>query len=251
MGSLRRARARPRSRPLITRDVPARDRSWRVVERRATAGALHGARPDPLGARLVCVCTPLAPAVVIGSAQPASDFDGERLAAAGIELVRRRSGGGAVLVVPGSQVWLDVFVPSGDVLAHSDIGKSFHWLGDAYAAAIAGVLGIPAGQTGVAVNRGPRRATAWSRTLCYAGLGAGEVTVAGRKVVGLSQRRERAGAWIHSMALLSAQTDVLPGLLAGPEERRAAARAALSSAGLCDAEHLIGPLTGEILARLP
>jgi lipoate-protein ligase A len=222
-----------------------------VIERRAAAGLLHGDPPDPLGARLACVCIPLAPAVVIGSAQPASDFDNQRLAAADIELVRRRSGGGAVLVVPGSQVWLDVFVPGGDPLAHSDVGKSFHWLGDAYAAALAGLLGVPAGPPGVAVNRGPRQATAWSRTLCYAGLGAGEVTVAGRKVVGMSQRRERAGAWIHSMALLSDQAGVLPGLLAGPEDHRAAAREALSCAGLSDAEHLAGPLTEEILARLP
>ena len=75
---------------------------------------------------------------MIGSAQPASDFDAERLAAAGIELVRRRSGGGAVLVAPGSQVWLDVFVPNGDVLGASpDVGRSFHWLGDVFAAAIA------------------------------------------------------------------------------------------------------------------
>jgi len=221
-----------------------------VLERRAASGALHGDPPDPLGERLACVCIPLARAVVIGSAQPASDFDAERLAAAGVELVRRRSGGGAVLVVPGSQVWLDVFVPNGDVLAHSDVGKSFHWLGDAYAAAIARVLGTPAGQAGVVVNRGPRQATGWSRTLCYAGLGAGEVTVAGRKVVGMSQRRERAGAWIHSMALLSEQADVLAGLLAGPEDHRSAARAALSSAGLRDAEHLVGRLTEEILARL-
>ncbi|MGO9962319.1 MAG: lipoyl protein ligase domain-containing protein [Acidimicrobiales bacterium] len=222
-----------------------------MLERRGAPGTLHGEVPDPLGRRLACVCFPLAPAVVIGSAQPASDFDGERLAAAGMALVRRRSGGGAVLVVPGSQVWLDVFVPDGDVLAQADVGRSFHWLGDAYAAAIAAVLGAPGDRAGVAVNRGPRRATALSRTLCYAGLGAGEVTVAGRKVVGMSQRRERAGAWIHSMALLSDQSDVLPGLLTGSEDHRAAARAALSTAGLSDAEHLVGPLTEEILARLP
>ena len=188
---------------------------------------------------------------MLGSAQPASDFDGEQLAAAGIELVRRRSGGGAVLVAPGSQVWLDVFLPHGDELAEPDVAKSFHWLGDTYAAAIASVLGVSAEQAGVEVNRGPRQVTPWSRTLCYAGLGAGEVSVAGRKVVGMSQRRERSGAWIHSMALLSRRAGDLAGLLAGPEERRSAARAALSNAGLCDAGDLEGPLTEEILDRLP
>ncbi|MGO9405884.1 MAG: lipoyl protein ligase domain-containing protein [Acidimicrobiales bacterium] len=207
--------------------------------------------PDPLGARLACVCIPLGQAVVIGSAQPASDFDGERLAAAGADLVRRRSGGGAVLVAPGLQVWLDVFVPNDDPLAQSDVGKSFHWLGDAFAAAIASVLGTSAAQVGVEVNRGPRQSTPWSPTLCYAGLGAGEVTVAGRKVVGMSQRRERSGAWIHSMALLTDRAGDLADLLAGPAERRSAARAGLERAGLPDAEHLVDPLAEEILGRLP
>jgi lipoate-protein ligase A len=188
---------------------------------------------------------------VIGSAQPASDFDGERLAAAGADLVRRRSGGGAVLVAPGLQVWLDVFVPDDDPLAQSDVGKSFHWLGDAFAAAIASVLGTSAAQAGVEVNRGPRQSTPWSPTLCYAGLGAGEVTVAGRKVVGMSQRRERSGAWIHSMALLTDRAGDLTDLLAGPAERRSAARAGLERAGLPDAEHLVDPLAEEILGRLP
>jgi lipoate-protein ligase A len=207
--------------------------------------------PDPLGARLACVCLPLDQAVVIGSAQPESDFDGERLAAAGVDLVRRRSGGGAVLVVPGLQVWLDVFVPNGDALAETDVGKSFHWLGDVFAAAIASVLGTSLGQAEVEVNRGPRQSTPWSRTLCYTGLGAGEVTVAGRKVVGMSQRRERSGAWIHAMALLSHRAGELADLLAGPPERRSAARASLEHAGLGDAEYLADALTEEILGRLP
>ncbi len=36
--------------------------------------------------------------------------------------------------------------------------------------------------------------TRWSDLVCFAGLGRGEVTVAGRKVVGISQRRTRDGA---------------------------------------------------------
>ena len=188
---------------------------------------------------------------MIGSAQPASDFDARRLEVAGIELVRRRSGGGAVLVAPGAQVWLDVFVPNGDVLAEPDVARSFHWLGEVFAAALASVLGPSAEGGEIAVNRGARQSTTWSRTLCYAGLGAGEVTVARRKVVGMSQRRERAGAWIHSMALLSDRGGALVELLAGPAERRALARAGLGATGLCDAEHLAEPLTAEILGRLP
>lgn len=188
---------------------------------------------------------------MLGSAQAASDFDDARLAAAGLELVRRRSGGGAVLVAPGRQVWLDVFVPDGDALADTDVGRSFHWLGEAYAKAIAAVLGTSREQARIEVNRGPVRATPWSRVLCYAGLGAGEVTVAGAKVVGMSQRRERSGAWLHSMALLSHKAGELADLLAGSEQHRSTARAVLCNAGLGDAEHLAGSLAEELVNNLP
>ena len=153
--------------------------------------------------------------------------------------------------MPGSQVWLDVFVPAGDALAEPDVGRSFHWLGDAFAAAIAGVLGTTGAQAQIEVNRGPKKTSALSRTLCYAGLGAGEVTVAGRKVVGMSQRRERSGAWIHSMALLDDKGADLADLLAGPAERRSEARACLEGVGLRDAEHLAEALTEELLRQLP
>jgi lipoate-protein ligase A len=224
---------------------------WRVLERNESPAVLHSEVPDPLGSRLACVCIPKAGAVVIGSTQPDSDFDGDLLAAAGLELVRRRSGGGAVLVVPGQQVWLDVFVPAGDVLWEPDVGRSFHWLGEVYAEAIFIVLGGFVKAMPAAVHHGPPQITQWSKVLCFSGLGAGEVTVACRKVVGLSQRRTRAGAWIHSMALLNDRAGSLADLLSGSSERRALARASLESAGLPDGEHLLGSLTKAVLDRLP
>jgi lipoate-protein ligase A len=39
--------------------------------------------------------------------------------------------------------------------------------------------------------------------VCFAGLGPGEVTIAGVKVVGMSQRRTRAGALFQCAALLA------------------------------------------------
>jgi lipoate-protein ligase A len=186
---------------------------------------------------------------VIGSAQPESDFDPERLAKSGTDIVRRRSGGGAVLVAPGQQVWLDVYVPNDDELAHLDVGKSFYWLGEVFARALAAVLGASdAGE--IAVHRGPLEKTPWSKVLCFAGLGAGEVTVSGRKVVGMSQRRERSGAWIHAMALLDDDPLRLVELMSGPDERRDQARAALSKAGLPGGERLVAELTAELLSRL-
>jgi len=251
MGALRRASPRPRRRSLSPLTASADDRAWPVLERRATPAVLHGDPPDPHDRRLACVCVPVGPAVVIGSGQSDSDFDDERLRAAGLDLVRRRSGGGAVLVAPGCQVWLDVFVPNGDVLAETDIGRSFYWLGQAFADAIAKVLGLPADQAEVEVHRGAAQKTPWSKVLCYAGLGSGEVTVGGRKVVGMSQRRSRSGAWIHSMALLGERGGDLANLLSGTAQDRAEAHGALRDVGLVHGEPFLDSLTEELLTRLP
>jgi lipoate-protein ligase A len=113
-----------------------------------------------------------------------------RLAAdLGVEVARRRSGGGAVLVWPGHQVWLDVGLPRSDPLWDDDVGRSAAWLGRAMAAALVGL-----GVAGATAHRGAIEHTAWSHQVCFAGRAPGEVVVEGRKVVGTSQRRTREGA---------------------------------------------------------
>ena len=124
------------------------------------------------------------PALVLGSRQAMVDVSG-------IEVVRRRSGGGAVYVAPGGTLWVDVVVPRGDDLWDDDVGRATHWLGDAWAAAI--------GDRAL-VHRGPMVRNEWSDLVCFAGLGPGEVTVDGRKVVGISQRRTRQAARFQCVA---------------------------------------------------
>jgi len=144
------------------------------------------------------------PAVVLGSTQARETVDAGRAGAAGVDVVRRRSGGGAVLVEPGVLVWIDVLVPAGDPRWDSDVGRAFAWLGQAWVGALADV-GVP----GAVVHDGPLQATSWSATVCFAGLGPGEVTVGGAKVVGMCQRRSRAGALFQCAALLSWAPDLL------------------------------------------
>ena len=137
------------------------------------------------------------PCVVLGSTQAVSTVDAERASAAGVDVVRRRSGGGAVLVEPGGLVWVDVLVPAGDPLWDADVGRAFAWLGRAWAGALADV-GVPEARP----HDGPLRQRSWSRRVCFAGLGPGEVTVAGAKVVGICQRRTRGGALFQCAVLL-------------------------------------------------
>lgn len=93
-----------------------------------------------------------------------------------------------MLLVPEQMVWIDVVIPRSDPWWRDDVAEAAEPVGEAWC----GVLGH-LGRHGV-VHRGALRSTPWSRTLCFAGVGPGEVLVGGRKVVGLAQRRTRAGA---------------------------------------------------------
>lgn len=145
--------------------------------------------------RRLTLYQPSGPALVLGSTQPRAHVDAGAAAAAGVEVVRRRSGGSAVLVEPGHLVWVEVVVPAGDALWDHDVGRAAWWLGAAWAAALAD-LGHPGG----AVHRAGLRRGPWSERLCFAGIGPGEVTLGPAKVVGLAQRRTRHGA-VFSCAL--------------------------------------------------
>jgi lipoate-protein ligase A len=134
---------------------------------------------------------PTSRAVVLGSTQP------ESIVVPGTPAVRRGSGGGAVLVEPGALVWVDAFLPAGDPLWQADVGRAFAWFGEAWTKALA-----DAGVARARAHDGRLVVTPWSGLVCFAGLGPGEVTVDGAKVVGMSQRRTRGGALFQSAALL-------------------------------------------------
>lgn len=135
---------------------------WEVGRLRGAVADLHGRHID-FTRRSATVCEATDSAVVRGSQRP--------------------SGGGAVLVGPGDPLWVDVVVPRGDALWCDDVGRAFWWLGEAWAAAVGGTA-----------HRGALVRTRWSAQVCFAGLGPGEVTIGGRKAVGLAQRRTREGA---------------------------------------------------------
>lgn len=94
--------------------------------------------------------------------------------------------------VDGQLVWVDVIVPHAHRAAEGDVGRAMWFIGDMWAAAIPGSV----------VHRGPMVRTAHSGQICFSGLGPGEVTIGGRKVVGISQRRTREGALFQCGALL-------------------------------------------------
>ncbi|MEO7428911.1 MAG: hypothetical protein ABIY48_05965, partial [Acidimicrobiales bacterium] len=101
------------------------------------------------------------------------------------------------------------------------------------------------------VHDGPLVRARWSDLVCFAGLGPGELTdAAGRKVLGISQRRTRAGARFQCAALGRWDPSRLVSLLAPLVEDDVAAIGELADAASGMAVDLSALLQG-FLARLP
>jgi hypothetical protein len=123
-----------------------------------------------------------------------------------VELCRRRSGGGLVVVDPTASLWVDIIVPTWSPLHHDDLARSFRWFGRIWQEVLAEEfqrVRRPGGSPAVHTVEPDRRRRARDRPFhCFAEPGHGEVTVEGRKVVGLSQRRTRSWSRLQSLALL-------------------------------------------------
>ena len=199
-------------------------RRWRVERRLGAAASHHGRAVDAGSGRRVELLEVHAPALVLGSTQPESDVDPQAAAATNTVVVRRRSGGGAVLVRPGEGAWIDVTIARDDPLWDDDVARAFGWLGRCWLDALS-ELGVD----GCRVHDGPLVESRWSRRVCFAGLGPGEIVVGDRKLVGIAQRRTRAGARFQCMVHRRWDAEGLVALLALSAADRAAAAAELGA----------------------
>lgn len=197
---------------------------WELERVRSGAAAHHAREPQEPVRRQVWVVDTEAPALVLGSTQSESHADRAACAAGGVDVVRRRSGGGAVLVVPGDSVWVDVVIPRHDEYWGDDVGRSANWLGRLWADALADV-----GLDDAVVHAGALAATPWSSMVCFANLAPGEVRSGPAKVVGISQRRTRR--WARFQCVLHRHWDpvALVGLLRLSDEDRQRASIELAS----------------------
>jgi lipoate-protein ligase A len=156
------------------------------------------------------------PALVLGSNQDDAVVDIDECRRHGVEVVRRRSGGGAVLLRPGEVGWIDVVVPHEGPGWTSDVQQQMVWLGGHLARVLADLGGIESGR--LRVHGGAMVSTEWSTTICFDGVGAGEVLLDGAKLIGISQRRTRGWARLQCSWYLRYEPDELLTLLR-PEHR--------------------------------
>ncbi len=151
-------------------------------------GELHALTPDADVDREIWLMSPTDTALVLGSAQSAEIASSHESG-----VVRRRSGGGAVMVDPHHSVWIDVVINRGDPLWDDDVNRAPLWLGQAWRAALAS-LEVAGGLVLDRYEPGP-----WGRLACFASRGPGEVLVGGAKAVGITQRRTRNTARFQTL----------------------------------------------------
>jgi lipoate-protein ligase A len=178
------------------------------------------------------VWTYRAPAIVLGRGQ-------RDVPAGGPAIVRRQSGGGAVLVGP-HLVGVSVALPRAHPFVAASPARTFRWFGAAHAAALRG-LGIACATVEPAAVR-----TSSVRWACFGGLGPWEVVGAeGRKLVGMAQCRRTTGVLLVSGTLV-AEPDWGPFCAAFG---RPDAAGVLAEATSSCARELGAPLGADVVAR--
>ncbi|MGQ9925229.1 MAG: lipoate--protein ligase family protein [Chloroflexaceae bacterium] len=135
-------------------------------------------------------------ALVIGSGQRLTDVDAPALAAAGVTLHRRASGGAAVLFAPGL-LMQDIALPIDHPLHQQDVSESYRWLGEVWVATLR-EFGLAARPVSIPEARADARTLhPLARLACFGGRSPYEVLAEERKVVGFSQIRRRPGALLQ------------------------------------------------------
>jgi lipoate---protein ligase len=155
------------------------------------------------------------PTLVLGSTQPTELVDAPAMRLRGVQLARRRGGGGAVYLEPARQLWLDAWIPREDPLWSADVSVAAEWVGAWWVGALARQR-----QHGFEVHSGRSVPGEFGELVCFAGRGPGEVFRGERKVVGLSQWRAREGSLFSSCAYLQWDPEPLLELLYVDEHAR-------------------------------
>lgn len=194
-------------------------RQWRLIVTQPTAGAYHMGIDEALF-RLSEVPTLRLygwrpPCLSIGYGQRASDVDVERLTAAGWEIVRRPTGGRAILHT--DELTYSVTLPLDHPLAAGSVVESYRRISQA----------LVVGLTHLGVN--PQADEQAERThtgaVCFETPSHYEITVQGRKLVGSAQVRRQGRLLQHgSLPLNGDLTRICDALLYPDEISRTAAK---------------------------
>jgi lipoate-protein ligase A len=152
----------------------------------------------------------------LGHAQPFADVDVDRLRQRGWDVVRRPTGGRAILHT--DELTYSVMAPPDEPTVAGSLLESYNRLARALLQA-ARSLGLPA-----EMKTGQREQTGVSNPVCFEAPSAYEITVGGKKLIGSAQARRREGVLQHgSIPLTGDLTRITEALVFREEPDRAQA----------------------------
>jgi lipoate-protein ligase A len=212
----------------LTRASSWRDHDWRLVRDEPHEPALHMALDEVLAREVAAGRRPptlriwewAAPAVIIGSFQSLrNEVDMDQARELGLTVVRRISGGGAMLAEPGKTITYSLYAP-GSLVAGMSYAESYAYLDDWVIGALTGDLGLDA----------------WYQPL-------NDITSPQGKIGGAAQKRLTGGTVLHHVTMAY---DMDPATMTSVLR---IGREKLSDQGISSAAKRVGPLRGQ--TRLP
>ncbi len=185
------------------------------------------------------------PGLVLGRLAIDPTIDWDAVAAEGVSVVRRSSGGGPVLW-DRDLLALDVILPRGHTLAGADVVDAYRWLGEAIADALRNLGTSAVEVVDIPTARAARARPGPAVDACFGGLSPFEVLAGGRKVVGLSQARREPGSLLQAGIPLALDCGRLARLMGRDDAFAAGLGAAAAGLG----EVLPGVDAGAVIAEV-
>ncbi len=207
---------------------PAAD--WRLLVHPPMNGPLNMAIDETIGEHVGAGLVPPTlrfygwdPACLsLGYTQPAADVNFEQLGAHGWDIVRRLTGGRAILHI--DELTYSIVVPKGDPRVTDDVVESYRRLSQGL---VAGLLILDAPVRADAADQAAHR---FKGPVCFEVPSDYEITVAGRKLLGSAQTRRRGIVLQHgALPLYGNLTRICDVLAFESEAERNAARKRLAA----------------------
>lgn len=204
--------------------------TWRLlIEEEARSGAANMALDQAIALACAAGESPPTlrfyrwqpPAVSLGRHQPVADIDQAAVAASGYDIVRRTTGGRAILHI--DELTYSVAAATNEPRVAGGVMDAYLRLSNALVAGLQ-AIGVAADQAGADVRAGPDVSAA-----CFEVPSAYEITVQGRKLMGSAQSRRAKYVLQHGSLPLSGDITRLIDILVLAEEERDQLRRQLAS----------------------
>jgi lipoyl(octanoyl) transferase len=154
------------------------------------------------------------PCLSLGFSQPVSDVDRSRLNALGWDLVRRPTGGRAILHT--DEITYAVIGPEDEPRLDGGVLESYRRLSFALLFALR-YLGVPAETSDKATNRSEG---SQENPVCFEVPSTFEITIAGKKIIGSAQARRQNGVLQHGSLPLHGDLTRITDALSFPDDAR-------------------------------